>query len=70
MTPTQPLPPAAHLLELEAEAQDLYPDHTFKAVIWHVNRLETVEEKCERLERGIEDFKRGLPENRHREKGR
>lgn len=52
--------PAAHLLELEAEAQDLYPDHTFKASMWHVNKLETVEEKCESLEAGMAEFRRGL----------
>jgi hypothetical protein len=59
---TQPLPPATRLLELTSEAQDLYPDHTFKASIWRVDRMESIEEKCESLEKGIEEFRRGLPE--------
>jgi len=68
LTTTQPLPPAARLLELEAEAHDLYPDHTFKAAKWHRDRLSTVEAKCESLEAGMAEFRRGLPENQRKGK--
>jgi hypothetical protein len=51
---------ATKLVSLTAEAQDLYPDHTFKASMWHVDRLPSVEEKCEELEKGLEEFRRGL----------
>jgi hypothetical protein len=54
------LTPEAKLFSLTAEAQDLYPEHTFKAVMHRVNAIESIEEKCERLEKGIEEFKRGL----------
>jgi hypothetical protein len=60
VTSAQPLPPAARLLELTTEAEDLYPPHTFKASMWHVDRLPTVEEKCQKLEAGIGEFKRGM----------
>jgi len=59
MTSTKPLPPAARLLELEAEAQGLYPDHTFKAVMRLIEDWPT-ENQIEWLETGVAEFKAGM----------
>jgi hypothetical protein len=56
----QPLPPAARLLELEAKHQELTPDHTHKAFMHRVEAQGSVEERCELLEEGIGEFKRGV----------
>jgi hypothetical protein len=54
------LPPAARLLELEAEHQELTPDHTHRAFMHRVEARDSVEERCELLEHGIAKFKRGV----------
>jgi hypothetical protein len=55
-------PPTVRLLELTAENEALAPEHTHKAFMHRVEALETVEEKCELLEEGMAEFRRGLPE--------
>ncbi len=52
--------PALRLLELEAETQELLPEHTFKAFTHRVNARESIEDRCELLSEGLEEFKRGL----------
>jgi hypothetical protein len=52
--------PEAKLFRLTAEAQELLPDHTYKASMHLVDRRESVEEKCKYLEEGLEEFRRGL----------
>lgn len=54
------LPPAAHLLQLTAEHQELTPDHTHKAFMHRVNAMDSVADRCELLEEGTKEFKRGL----------
>jgi hypothetical protein len=53
--------PEAKLFSLTAEAQDLLPNHTYKAVMHRVNALDSIEDRCELLESGLGEFKRGLP---------
>jgi hypothetical protein len=53
--------PTLRLLELTAENESLVPPHTHRAFMHRVNALETVEEKCELLEEGMAEFRRGLP---------
>lgn len=60
VTSTQPLSPTVRLLELEAEAQDLLPDHTYKAVMLRISSKDSVQEQCEVLEGVVEEFKRGM----------
>lgn len=59
MTSTQQLPPAAHLLELEEEARELLPDHTFKATTRLIKDW-PIEKAIEWLEDGVERRKRAL----------
>jgi hypothetical protein len=53
--------PAIRLLELTTEAQDLLPDHTYKALMLRVDGRELPEEKCELLGDVLGEFKRRLP---------
>jgi hypothetical protein len=62
--------PEAKLFRLTAEHQDLAPDHTHRAFMHRVNSKESVEDRCELLEEGLEEFRRGLLENRRQKKGR
>jgi hypothetical protein len=60
-TSTQPVETAdAKLFRLTAETQDLLPEHTYKAFMHRVEARESVEEKCELLEDGLREFKRGM----------
>lgn len=53
--------PDLTLFRLKAKAQNLYPEHTYKAVIHRVEReQETVEGRVEMLEGLVEDFERGM----------
>jgi hypothetical protein len=52
--------PEAKLFRLTAEAQELRPDHTFKAFMHRVNSLDSIEDRCELLSKGNEEFRWGM----------
>jgi hypothetical protein len=54
--------PEAKLFRLTAEAQELLPEPTYKAFMHRVNSKDSIEERCELLSEGNEEFKRGLPQ--------
>jgi hypothetical protein len=47
------------LARLTAKAQDLLPEHTYKAVMRRVSRYESLKVKCEMLEVLLREFERG-----------
>jgi hypothetical protein len=53
--------PQAKLFRLTAEHQELLPEHTHKAFMHRVEARDSIEEKCELLEEGLAEFRRGLP---------
>ena len=57
--------PDARLFRLTAETretQQLLPEHTHKAFMHRVNSRESIEDRCELLEEGLEEFRRGMAE--------
>jgi hypothetical protein len=59
MTTTEKLQ-ATKLFSLAAEAQDLLPEHTYKAVMLRASSRDSVEGQCELLEDVVGDFRRGM----------
>jgi len=53
--------PDLTLFHLKAKAQDLYPEHTYKAVLRRVYReKETTEERVQMLAEMVAEFERGM----------
>lgn len=58
---TTAIPPALTLLNLQSKAQDLLPEHTYKAVMHRIqNEQETDAGRCELLGQIVGDFERGM----------
>jgi hypothetical protein len=52
--------PQAKLFSLTAEAQDLLPAHTCKAVLLRASSKDSIEEQCKLLSGVLDEFGRGV----------